>query len=129
MDPLLTHRDPESGTETGIDTAAGPTQRTLAEEGLVAEDALATPDRSPILLTAKALAEIAKASAGVNMRTMPQIPDDAPCRFPGSDPNDWFDPLHNLDMIGVAPRFLDEIAASLCEDCPVLGQRPREALA
>lgn len=101
---------PAPETDTAADTA---------EE--IAVQAVETESVEARRLSLKALAEIAAALADVDMRSMPYIPDNAPCRLPGSNPNDWFDPLASLDLHGVDRRFINEVAESLCEDCPVLG--------
>lgn len=82
---------------------------------------LTTPSHGEDAYTVRAITEIARAyNDGVNMRTQPRVPADAPCRRPGADPDDWHDPLNKSPFNKVPDRMMDKIAEELCTGCPVL---------
>ena len=100
-----------------------PDEVTIAPDDLDLFDDEPVADRTPtpIVLSMEALAEIATAFAGVDMASMPQVPPTAPCRLPDADPNDWHPPFRSADLVGLDhPGVIDEVAAWLCEGCPVL---------
>lgn len=72
----------------------------------------------------RAYALLDRTFGGVDMASMPRIPPSAPCLLPDANPNDWHPPYGkhaSADLIGLDQSgVIDEVAAWLCEGCPVL---------
>lgn len=73
------------------------------------------------VLSTRAVAEIARSFARINMRTMPPVPLSAPCRHPDADPEDWHDPFRHY-LLPVPAEEKDRVAADLCHGCPILNE-------